>query len=189
MNTFLLILTITLLADVAICEDVAMCPMGEQYTMAVLDVDFVNHYPERNYIYFGIKACRSAGVKLLFQNVYFYTKFERKPYLDQPMIMPIIGKYIGHEDPTTLWTSSTPLLDCDEMKYFWLKWIEGELSFGQGLQVGSGVLATIPDSDVHAEYDDVLYVWDDFTYGFTADFETQCASLHAIREQQDEIIG
>ncbi|ELU07665.1 hypothetical protein CAPTEDRAFT_202596 [Capitella teleta] len=70
------------------------------------------------------------------------------------------------------------LLDCDEMKYFWLKWIEGELSFGQGLQVGSGVLATIADNDVHAEYDTAKYSWLDMsTLSTGADFEKQCGTV------------
>ncbi|ELU16318.1 hypothetical protein CAPTEDRAFT_192427 [Capitella teleta] len=187
MNVFLA-LVLALSPNFVISEEVQMCSMGGHQPDPFMS-DLENHYPESNHFYFGVKACRDAMLRLNFQDSTFSLYFETR-YNGVTLMPEIVKKHHDSLSGTTLWTSNMTLLDCDEMKYFWLKWIEGELSFGQGLQVDSGVLATIADSDVHAEYDTAKYSWLDMsTLSTGADFEKQCASLHAIREQQDEIIG
>lgn len=41
--------------------------------------------------------------------------------------------------------------DCDVMKYFWVKWVDGELFFGQGLQAGTGTLGIVSSSDIRSD--------------------------------------
>jgi hypothetical protein len=63
------------------------------------------------------------------------------------------------------------MLNCNEVKYFWMKWSEGELAIGQGLELGSRTLYTINDADVRPElYASHVHV----VYRGTAEFENQC---------------
>jgi hypothetical protein len=62
------------------------------------------------------------------------------------------------------------------MKYFWVHWMDGSLSFGQGLEIGIGTINTIIDDDVRPDiYNNFYYV---MKVGNGAEFENQCGSYN-----------
>ncbi|ELT90167.1 hypothetical protein CAPTEDRAFT_213464 [Capitella teleta] len=164
--TTCLILTLVLLTDLAMGEDVRMCFMGKLEPMS--QEVFVNNYPEAGHIYFGIKSCTSAGIGLVFKNVPFFVIFD---FVDGKRAQ--ISKTNSTGEIIKLWASPAKFLDCNTMKYFWLKWVDRELSLGHGLQVGMGTLATVADSEVSSKYDSVDYFWngEDPPY---PEFQHQC---------------
>ncbi|ELU17125.1 hypothetical protein CAPTEDRAFT_217148 [Capitella teleta] len=168
-----LVLTLALFADFAM-GDIDMCFMENQTKNYELRT-FVNHYPEKNHIYFGVKACPEGSLEIAayFGN-YFGIMFGTEGLKTAAVH---VRKHINGL-PDTVWSSEQVMLNCNEMKYFWMKWSEGELSIGQGLELGSRTLYTFNDVDVRPElYAAFVHI----VYRGTAEFENQCAG--ALKDQ------
>ncbi|ELU17126.1 hypothetical protein CAPTEDRAFT_217149 [Capitella teleta] len=164
-----LVLTLALVADFAM-GDIDMCFMEKQ-TKTELRT-FVNHYPENNHVYFGVKSCPENRLEIgaTFFRYYFSIKFGRTKTETGAVR---INKYDGG-GIITKWSSEQVMLNCDEVKYFWMKWSKGELAIGQGLELGSRTLYTFNDADVRSElYSGLVHV----VYKGTAEFENQCGIL------------
>ncbi|ELU17065.1 hypothetical protein CAPTEDRAFT_206375 [Capitella teleta] len=164
-----LVLTVALFADFAI-GDIDMCFMEK-----LIDIDvghkFVNHYPGRKQIYFGIKACADSLIEVgaRFGEMFFVLS-----------LGPSNGTAVRTYKHNAIRPSSSgteSLLECNEMKYFWVHWMDGSLSFGQGLEIGIGTINTIIDDDVRPDiYNNFYYV---MKVGNGAEFENQCGILIA----------
>ncbi|ELT96413.1 hypothetical protein CAPTEDRAFT_203050 [Capitella teleta] len=139
-----LVLTLALFADFAM-GDIDMCYMERQ---TVNNITLVNHYPENNYIYFGIVACPEALLELV-GNFNFYYSIRLGQEKLKTAAVQIMKYTAGGLD--VLWSSDQVLLNCNEVKYFWMKWSEGELAIGQGLELGSRTLYTINDADEYRQ--------------------------------------
>ncbi|ELU05482.1 hypothetical protein CAPTEDRAFT_207295 [Capitella teleta] len=165
-----LVLTVALVADFAM-GDIDMCFMEKQTEVFKIRT-FVDHYPENNHTYFGVKAC-PEDVPLIgatFGNpAYYFFIIFGKVFGSPAAVQIMIEKEKGQ--PQILWFSKQVMLNCNEVKYFWMKWSEGELAIGQGLELGSRTLYTINDADVRPElYSSLIYMLREGT----AEFENQC---------------
>ncbi|ELT89719.1 hypothetical protein CAPTEDRAFT_188317 [Capitella teleta] len=160
-----LVLTLALFADFAM-GDIDMCFMEKQ-TETLVFHNFTNHYPGSNHFYFGIKACEHNDLVIA-------TTFETNMF----MLYFKKGKIGAWKNNIRRWSTDQVMLNCNEMKYFWIEWSEGELSFGKGLELGNGTLYTFNDADVRPELNGGLKY---FEFDGGAEFENQCISRYRWR--------
>ncbi|ELU01754.1 hypothetical protein CAPTEDRAFT_195185 [Capitella teleta] len=175
MNTFL-VLTLALLADFTM-GDVHMCFMMETQYNSDNGEKIVNHYPNADHFYIGVKTCSAIEIKL-----FFGLECEFQIRLGLGLTSITGGKlskkctspnqeYYDYslDDYEDIWVDDDlKLLDCNAMRYFWVEWSSEGLSFGQGLQVGSGTLATYNGAEAQIYLNAKL-----ISYGL-AEIENQC---------------
>ncbi|ELU14441.1 hypothetical protein CAPTEDRAFT_210897 [Capitella teleta] len=126
-------LIIVLFADFAMGDDIRMClatkiiAQGSEMIRSQLArfVDF----------YIGVKACSEAGMALRFPSstwgsFYFVMG---NPDTNTFQLMNNDGQVL---------VDSGVVLDCNEMKYFWMNKANGVLTVGRGLQSGTDTLIT-----------------------------------------------
>ncbi|ELU01898.1 hypothetical protein CAPTEDRAFT_191326 [Capitella teleta] len=175
MNTFL-VLTLALLADFTM-GDVQMCFMMETQNNAEDGVEIVNHYPNADQLYIGVKACSAIEIKLFFGlECEFHIRLGLGDTtsitggkLSKKCISPDQEYYGIGPDYEDIWVDDElRLLDCNAMRYFWVEWSSESLSFGQGLQVGSETLATYNGAEAQIYLNAKL-----ISYG-PAEIENQC---------------
>ncbi|ELU10936.1 hypothetical protein CAPTEDRAFT_200293 [Capitella teleta] len=121
--------------------DVQMCPFEEQIDISVEYT--VNQ--GRNHTFIGVKGCPQTtdiATGVVFMNSIYYIT------LAYDTNNAINGFYVTGQTKT-LQQLSNALLDCDEMKYFWFNWSDGELSIGQGLELGNRIFYTVKETYVN----------------------------------------
>ncbi|ELU09687.1 hypothetical protein CAPTEDRAFT_208341 [Capitella teleta] len=101
---------------------------------------------ENNHTYFGAKACLEDVplIAAAFGNPAYYFLIQFGKVSESSAAVQIKK---DKDTSQTLWSSKQVMLNCNEVKYFWMKWSEGELAIGQGLELGSRTLYTFNDAD------------------------------------------
>ncbi|ELU12116.1 hypothetical protein CAPTEDRAFT_202218 [Capitella teleta] len=169
------VLMCALFADFAM-GDVDMCLMQK---LSTTDYDsFVNHYPGSNHVYFGIKACAESNIQVFvpFDKGLYFKLFFGPPSDDTASVW--MSKFKPSEKELYLGGSTEVSLDCNTMKYFWMKWVDGTLLVGQGLQLESRELFKIDDNDVRSKLSSSMDYDVDYIVG-SIEIDNQCGILRA----------
>ncbi|ELT87831.1 hypothetical protein CAPTEDRAFT_201760 [Capitella teleta] len=175
MKTFL-VLTLTLLVDLAMAE-VEMCEMADLAAGTVenpTSTPLVVNYPENNYIYVGFQACQ--GARLTIAKIFGLTTYRvHFGEANNTLYTVSLLTYATISETVVFSKAEESPLDCNEMRYFWVKVIDGEITFGKGLQVGSDEIGTVTSNYIlgaHLGTDSTL----DSEGNYPVKIELQCDS-------------
>ncbi|ELU10219.1 hypothetical protein CAPTEDRAFT_215318 [Capitella teleta] len=140
-------LTLIQLADFT-CGVADMCPWKPLSTRTIDGVtrlDFANLFTDTGYFYFGIRACVDAKSPIL------EMQFDGKDSVDYIILGAKNYTEVKiKQDNEVLYRANMALLDCNEMKYFWVSWAHGELQFGRGLSVDNDVIAAVDNAQAQS---------------------------------------
>ncbi|ELU06969.1 hypothetical protein CAPTEDRAFT_203537 [Capitella teleta] len=139
MNLFL-VLTIALFVISALGIDMdEMCPWGRKEGPFMENLTIP---PNVDHIYFGVKMCKDVEKPLIdFRSPHAHYFIEFGHDLQTAVS-------IRKNEDQVLWSAEMYVLSCDAIKYFWVKWAHGELSFGRGLEAGTDTIAMVTENDV-----------------------------------------
>ncbi|ELU14461.1 hypothetical protein CAPTEDRAFT_210916 [Capitella teleta] len=159
-------LILVLIADFAMGDDIYMCfAKNVSFGGSHVKTEFV----DADDFYIGLKACGEPRTLLIFPN---YLDSIELAFKNPDTNTFQLIKYYGKE---VLVETGEVVLDCNEMKYFWLNKANGTLTIGRGLQSGTDTLTTYPNPLTDGfDWSGVFFA---NVGGDAAEFEKQCGRL------------
>ncbi|ELU00441.1 hypothetical protein CAPTEDRAFT_204885 [Capitella teleta] len=172
---------ISLVLLVSLCQgDAGMCHLD---TLRVSTTDpqdvyipFVNPYPENDHFFVGVKSCEDVRIKLNYNGNEYFEIILGKDGNSKVILQNLLFGQI-----LTIFSTDMNVLDCDEVKYFWVRVTSLHLSFGEGLGVGNGTIHSH-----NGDYDVTPELLEDMEVGIGAnspetEFEITCGeSAHCL---------
>ncbi|ELT99834.1 hypothetical protein CAPTEDRAFT_210817 [Capitella teleta] len=169
----LLILTLFLLADLTL-GNVDMCYLTTlEGSTSDVYIPFVNLHPENDHFFVGVKGCKDVRIRMKYEFDYYEILLGSYRYGHTAEVLLLNWK---RDEMFLLFRSHKTVLDCNRMKYFWVKISGSELSFGTGLNVGNGTLKVYEGWDVNSS------LLQDIEFGIgvessVTEFERQCGNV------------